>query len=182
MAQAYPEVLQDPGYQQAATALQDLAALSKQTGAAAGGAAPASGTAGLMQQAVTMLQSLAEGLDALQVSFTSRPEAILLPDLYLQSNEGLKALRDAYFSADGTAVRLQVVLKSDPYGPAAMKTVEDIRRVFDDSGVDGFVQGGPAVLVDLRDGSDRDMTRAFIFVLGGHLRGAAPAAAGPGGA
>ena len=170
LAQAYPEVLQEPGYQQAAKALSDLAALAKQTGATGatgGGAAPAADVAGLVRQAVTLLQSLAEGLDALQVSFASRPEAILLPDLYLQSNEGLKALRDAYFSADGTAVRLQVVLGSDPYSQPAMKTVENIRQVFAKDGVDGVVQGGPSVLVDLRDGSDRDLTRAFVFVLGG---------------
>jgi RND superfamily putative drug exporter len=162
LAQAYPEALQDPGYQKATKALTDLATLAK--AAVGAGAADAPGAA---HEAVALLQSLADGLDALQVSFTSRPEAILLPDLYLQSNEGLKALRDAYFSADGTAVRLSVVLGSDPYSQPAMKTVEDIRRVFAENGIDGVIQGGPSVLVDLRDGSDRDMTRAFIFVLGG---------------
>ena len=125
LAQAYPEVLQDPGYQRAAQALTDLAALAKLAGAGAGSSA--ADAAELAQQAVTLLDSLAGGLDALQGSFASRPDAILLPDLYLQSNEGLKALRDAYFSADGTAVRLQVVLGSDPYSQPAMKTVEDIR-------------------------------------------------------
>lgn len=176
LAQAYPEVLQDSGYQQAAKALTDLAALAKESGAAweaiggssAGGAAVSGFDAlGLVQEATRLLGSLADGLKALQVSFASRPQAILLPDLYLQSNEGLKALRDAFFSADGTAVRLQVVLDSDPYGRAAMKTVGDIRQVFSDSGIDGVIQGGPSVLVDLRDGSNRDLTRAFIFVLGG---------------
>jgi putative drug exporter of the RND superfamily len=165
LAQAYPQVVQDPGYQQALTALSQLSALGQQLGApdTTGDEYVALPT----QQALISLGSLADGLDALQVSFASRPEAILLPDLYLETNEGLKALRDAYFSADGTAVRLQVVLKSGPYSAAAMKTVEQIRQVFSDDGVDGVVQGGPSVLLDLRDGSDRDLTRAFIFVLGG---------------
>jgi RND superfamily putative drug exporter len=162
LAQAYPEVRQAPGYQQAGKALTDLAALAKEAGGVG-----AAGAAGAAHEAIGLLQSLATGLDALQVSFASRPEAILLPDLYLQQNEGLKALRDAYFSADGTAVRLQVVLGSDPYSQPAMKTVEDIRQVFAENGINGVIQGGPSVLVDLRDGSDRDMTRAFIYVLGG---------------
>ncbi len=52
--------------------------------------------------------------------FAARPDAILLPELYLKSNEGLKALRDAYLSDDGTATRLQVVLDAGPYSPEAL--------------------------------------------------------------
>ena len=75
-------------------------------------------------------------------------------------------LRDAYFSADGTATRLQVVLDSGPYSPAAIRAVESIAGL-EREGIDGLVEGNSAVLLDLRDASDRDMTRAIIFVLGG---------------
>jgi putative drug exporter of the RND superfamily len=162
---AYPEVLRDPGYQEAVGALAKLSVLAQgvESGSETGGAT--SGES--LRQAVTQLESLAEGLDALQVSFAAKPDAILLPDLYLKSNEGLKALRDAYISADGTAARLQVVLDSGPYSPQSLSTVEVIRQVLSDGGYDGVVEGNSAVLLDLRDASDRDMTRAIIFVLGG---------------
>ena len=84
-------------------------------------------SASLEQAAHRNSSALADGLEALQGTFAARPDAILLPDLYLESNEGLKALRDAYISADGTATRLQVVLDAGPYSPEAVATVQTIR-------------------------------------------------------
>jgi RND superfamily putative drug exporter len=159
LARGYPEVLQDAGYQKTVAALSELAKL-----------APASGASlsqGILDQALTQLRALVEGLGLLQGSFAARPDAILLPDLYLKSNEGLKALRDAYISADGTATRLQVTLDSGPYGPEALGTVATIRRTLSENGFTGAVEGNSAVLLDLRDSSNRDMTRIIIFALGG---------------
>lgn len=119
------------------------------------------------RQALTYLEALASGLDSLQAVFTARPEAQLLPELYLQRNEGLRALRDAYFSADGTAARLQVVLDTGPYTPVALSTTEQIRQVVERSGLQGGVEGNSAVLLDLRAASTRDLTRAYVFVLAG---------------
>lgn len=162
LAQAYPEVLQHTGYIEATRALADLAGL------AAGGNGPVSSpTEALLQEALVRLDALAGGLESLQASFAARSEAVLLPDLYVESNEGLGALRDAYFSADGTAARLQVVLDTGPYSPEALDTVETIRRVLDDNGYRGAVEGITAIMLDLRDASDRDMTRAIVFVLSG---------------
>ncbi|MBN1631258.1 MAG: MMPL family transporter, partial [Thermoleophilia bacterium] len=173
LAAAYPEVLREPGYEQAADALADLAALAQAVGGGASGdgtqgsAAGSSGAALPIEEASDALESLAAGLDALQVSFAERTDAILLPELYLQSNAGLKNLRDAYFSAEGDAARLQVVLDTGPYSPEAIGAVQEIRRIMADSSLLGAVEGNSAVLLDLRDASDRDLTRAFIFVLGG---------------
>ncbi|MBN1628324.1 MAG: MMPL family transporter, partial [Thermoleophilia bacterium] len=173
LAASYPEVLQEPGYAQAANALADLAALAQAVGGGASGdgtqgsAAGSSGTALPVEEAFDALESLAAGLDALHVSFAGRTDAILLPDLYLQSNQGLSNLRNAYFSAEGDATRLQVVLDTGPYSPEAIGAVEKIRRIMADGGLQGAVEGNSAVLLDLRDASDRDLTRAFIFVLGG---------------
>jgi putative drug exporter of the RND superfamily len=165
LATAYPEVLQDTGYQEAIGALSELSELSK-TGGAGAGPDIGAGT-DLFRQAFADLESLAQGLESLQGSFATRPDAILLPDLYLERTEGLKNLRDAYVSADGTAARLQVVLDSGPYSPASVSAVEGIRQVLSEGGFEGGVEGNSAVLLDLRDASDRDMTRAIIFVLGG---------------
>jgi RND superfamily putative drug exporter len=153
LAASYPEVLQDPGYVQATGALGQLAALGQ--------------TDDAIVKALAQLRSLAGGLETLQGSFSSRPDAILLPRLYLESNEGLRALRNAYFSADGTAARLQVVLDTGPYSAEAVGTVETMRRILSDGGYNGVVEGNSAVLLDLRDASDRDMIRTIIFALGG---------------
>ncbi|MCL5736250.1 MAG: MMPL family transporter [Actinobacteria bacterium] len=158
LAQAYPEVTGDPGYASALKALRDLATLAAQAKAAPGAVA---------ERAVPYLGNLAAGLESLQRTFASQPDAILLPDLYLKNNEGLKALRDNYISADGTAARLQVVLDSGPYSPEALAAVQTIRGTLAADGFNGFVEGNSAVLLDLRDASNRDMTRAIIFVLSG---------------
>ena len=81
---------------------------------------------------------------------------------------GAQALRDAYISADGTAARLQVVLDSGPYSPAAItRRARPSAQVLSEGGFEGVVEGDSAVLLDLRDASNRDMTRAIVFVLGG---------------
>jgi len=150
---SYPEVLQDAGHLRATGALAELGGLGQ--------------TDQAISEALPLLDSLAQGLEELQASFSSQPNAILLPQLYLDGNQGLRALRDAYISADGTATRLQVVLDSGPYSSEALSTVETMRRVLEDGAYDGVVEGNSAVLLDLRDASDRDMTRAIVIVLGG---------------
>ncbi len=165
LAAAYPEVLQDAGYQEAIGALSDLSELAETSGPGTG--LDVGGRTDLFRQAFADLESLAEGLESLQGSFAARPDAILLPDLYLERNEGLRSLREAYISADGTAARLQVVLDSGPYSPAALSAAEGIRQALTEGGFEGGVEGNSAVLLDLRDASDRDMTRAIVFVLGG---------------
>ena len=169
LAQGYPDVTSDPGYQKATSALGELAkmasAVQSAGGSAAGTGSEVSAAAG--QQAVARLQDLAGGLDSLQKSFASRPDAVMLPQLYLDQNQGLKALRDAYISTDGTAVRLQVVLDSSPYSPEAIAATKALRTSLSSAGFDAAVDGDSAVLLDLQGGSDRDMTRALIYVLGG---------------
>jgi len=165
LAQGHPDVLRDAGYERATAALSALAGLAEAAGV--GSERPSGDLAEAAQQALGELDALAGGLESLQGSFSTRPNAILLPHLYLKSNEGLRALRDAYISADGTATRLQVVLDTGPYSPEALSTVEQIRQTLTDNSFTGVVEGNSAVLLDLRDSSNRDMTRAFVFVLGG---------------
>jgi RND superfamily putative drug exporter len=164
LAQSYPEVLADPGYQQAVAALSELSKLA-QDGAIA---PPQQDQAGaLIQEAVAQLDLLAGGLEELQVTFAARPEAILLPSLYLESNEGLRDLRDSFLSTDGTAARFQVVLDVGPYTPEAISTVQTMRAALAETGAQGFVDGSSAVLLDLKEAASRDMTRAIVYVLSG---------------
>jgi RND superfamily putative drug exporter len=180
LSQGYPEVLQNPSYQQTIKALSELAAIAQTQGwtAAAAGTAPQPVLPGgggsntstqtqIVRQVLEHIDAVAAGLEGLKKSYDSRPDAILLPTLYLKNNEGLKALRDAYISADGTAIRLQVVLDTGPYSPEALTTVASMRSLFKADGLHGVVEGNTAVLLDLRDASNRDMTRAIIFVLSG---------------
>jgi uncharacterized membrane protein YdfJ with MMPL/SSD domain len=163
LAQGYPDVTGEPGYQQAVAALTELSQVAQAWQAAKDDTQRAARA----QQALVQLEALAEGLDALGQSFTARTDAVLLPQLYLKSNEGLKALRDAYLSGDGTAARLQVVLDAGPYSPEAIEATRAMRQALDTAGFDAVVEGDSAVLLDLQEASNRDMTRAMIYVLGG---------------
>lgn len=176
LSRGYPEVLQDPGYIGAIAGLTELAGIAQanglgsvsgsQTGDPAGTLTPGEISA-VLDEVLVRLSRIADGLESLRSSFDTRPDAVLLPDLYLKNNEGLRALRDAYISPDGTASRLQVVLGTGPYSPEALSTVETIRGTLAAEGYDGVVEGNSAVLLDLRDASNRDMTRAIVFVLSG---------------
>jgi RND superfamily putative drug exporter len=158
LATAYPDIIQNAGFTQAAGALETLRFM----------ASDASSQVDISEEALAQLQTLSRGLGTLHDYFVAdKPDAVLLPDLYLKQNQGLNALRDAYISADGAATRLQVVLDTGPYSPGAVDAVESIRKTLSASGLTGYVEGNSAVLLDLRDASDRDLTKAFIFVLGG---------------
>jgi putative drug exporter of the RND superfamily len=166
LVQGYPDVAAGPGYKKAMGALTQLAKLASALPAAGGSGGQDLAAA---QQALTYLGNLAGGLDALQLTFATRPDAIMLPDLYVGQNKGLKALRDAYISVDGTAARLQVVLDAGPYSPAAIDTTKALRTALSSAGYHAMVEGDSAVLLDLQEASNRDMTRALIYVLGGVL-------------
>lgn len=159
LARAYPQILTNTGYTTAIGALSNLATLASRE--------PATLETATMQKAAGWLQDLADGLRSLQDSFTTRPNAILLPDLYLKSNEDLQALRDAYLSSDGSAARLQVVLDSGPYCPESLDATQAIRSTLAQEGFVGSVEGNSSVMLDLREAANRDMTRAIVFVLGG---------------
>ncbi|MCX8032281.1 MAG: MMPL family transporter [Thermoleophilia bacterium] len=164
LASAYPEVLQEEAYKQAATAFGELEALASQ--AASG--SPDPDAAALLHQAAQSLEKLAAALDSLAAYFSAnKPEAILLPQLYLERNEGLRLLHQAYFSADHQAARLQVVLDCGPYSIEALDTVGRLRSLLENSGLTGIVEGNSAVMLDLRDAASRDLEKAFVFVLGG---------------
>jgi len=164
LAQGYPDVAADPGYQEAMTALTGLASLASSLSPADVDDAQ---RLALAQGALARLGELAGGLEALQRTFAAQTGAVMLPELYLSQNGGLKALRDAYLSTDGTAARVQVVLDAGPYSPEAIQATEALRAALSSAGFHAVVEGDSGVLLDLQEASGRDMTRALIYVLGG---------------
>jgi RND superfamily putative drug exporter len=113
------------------------------------------------------LVGLSAGLEQLQTAFASRPEALMLPRTYLEQYEGLTHLAAAYFSEDGTAARLSVALAVGPYTGEAMEAVGELRLVAAQQPGTALVEGTSAIMADLRDTSESDMTRAIISVLVG---------------
>ncbi len=179
LAGAYPEVVQEAGYKQSVDALANLAKVAEISPGTVGGSANGNSVGGaaaplpgatsdvISTQVVPPLKQLASGLNSLGKSFATKPGDQLLPAIYLKNNEGLKALHDAYVSSDGTAARFQVVLNVGPYTPQALTAVGALRQTLQKAGVSGAVEGTSAILLDLRDASNRDMTRTIVFVLAG---------------
>ena len=155
LGEAYPEVKDDPGYQQANDALQQLFNAVQQ-----------GSLSSLPKGPAAVLGDLTDGLEGLQERFQDREGAIMLPDTYVKNNEGLRQLREAYFSADARAARLQVVLDSGPYTEEALSTVVSLRGLMqNETSVDGYVEGASAVVADLQTASAGDMVRSIVFVL-----------------
>ncbi len=165
LAKAYPDIDRTEGYVRVMADLVDLSDLGSQL---SGGSTATAIDAAMLRRALTLLDGVSQGLGSLRDYISLQDAgAILLPDLYIKSNEGLKALRDAYISPGGDALRMQVLLDTSPYSAEALGAVERIKQTLSEAGVEGYVQGNSAVLLDLREASDRDMTKAFMFVLGG---------------
>jgi len=155
LGEAYPDVEDDPGFRQANEALQQLFSAVQE-----------GSLSSLPEGPTAVLDDLTEGLEGLQERFRNRDGAIMLPETYLENNEGLRRLREAYFSVDARVARLQVVLDSGPYTEEALSTVETLRDLMhDEPSVDGYVEGPSAVVADLQSASAGDMVRSIVFVL-----------------
>ncbi|HZJ02571.1 MAG TPA: MMPL family transporter [Thermoleophilia bacterium] len=155
LGEAYPEVQDDPGYRKANDALQQLFSAVQQ-----------GSLSSLPEGPAALLGDLTDGLEGLQERFQDREGAIMLPDTYVKNNEGLRQLREAYFSTDARAARLQVVLDSGPYTEEALSTVVSLRDLMqNETSLDGYVEGASAVVADLQTASAGDMVRSIVFVL-----------------
>lgn len=149
-----PRAEEDPAHAEA------LAALNSVSTTAQSASTP---TLQVFTAIVADLERAATALERLRDAFTTE-DALMLPDTYVATNEGLRSLRDAYISGDEGSARLQLVLDAGPYTPEAMAAVDEIRELLAVEGP-GFVEGSSAIVADLRDGSRRDMVRAVVFVL-----------------
>lgn len=170
LGREFPPAQADPGYQQAMKALAGLAQLagvSPGTVSAPGAPATSLIPPELLAAFPAGLEQVAAGLEGLRKAFADRPDALMLPGTYLATNEGLRALKVSYLSADSTAARFQVVLKVGPYDPKALAAVGQLRAAVNQDGATGVVEGSSAIVADLQASSNRDMVRVVIWVLAG---------------
>ncbi len=182
LAVEYPEIIRNPGFIESVEALTTLATV-------AGMDAPMFGVGGALGQddattdapsmsagvtvggpvdpsaVVPQLARLTHGLETLGHNFASHPDSLMLPHIYLEQNEGLRALTQAYLSPDKTVARISVILTVGPYTDAAMDTVRQLRNVVEQGSSPGLLDGTSAIMTDLREASGRDMTRALVSVL-----------------
>ncbi|MHB9150433.1 MAG: MMPL family transporter [Thermoleophilia bacterium] len=149
-----PRAAQDPAHAEALAALNSVAATAQSA---------STPDLQVFTAIVADLERAAAALEHLRDAFATE-DALMLPDTYVATNEGLLSLRDAYLSGDERSARLQLVLDAGPYTPEAMAAVDEIRELLAAEGP-GFVEGSSAIVADLRDGSRRDMVRAVVFVL-----------------
>jgi putative drug exporter of the RND superfamily len=124
-----------------------------------------SGLPGMVMRQGELLAAV-QGLIA---RFEGMDDAYFLPP----SGEGdlfadLRPLYDEYVAADGRAFRLEVVL-ADPIGEAGFATVHDIRGLLEGHRGSGeaVVSGFSVVYADIQEVMNRDMVRAYGFVLAG---------------
>ncbi len=112
---------------------------------------------------------LLAAVDGLRGRFAGMDDAYLIPpmeegDLFAE----LQSIYKEYVSDDGTSYRLEVVL-ADAIGESGFDTVNSIRDVLTEYQGDGdaVVSGFSVVYADIQEIMNRDMYRAFGFVLAG---------------
>jgi RND superfamily putative drug exporter len=114
---------------------------------------------------------LLAAVEALAERFRGMEEDYLLPPMKSGGLfEALLPLFEEYVSASGTdlAFKLEVVL-IDPIGDQGLDAVEEIRTVLKDYEGNGeaVVSGFSVLYADIREVMNRDMIRAFAFILAG---------------
>jgi putative drug exporter of the RND superfamily len=103
----------------------------------------------------------------LSVKFAGRPNGYYAPVelARLPGGGALMMLLDTYTTMEGDAVRYQLLLKDEPFAPAAIETVRKIRGM--DLPDRFYVGGNIPVLSDLRDAMKRDTVLMWVLVCGG---------------
>ena len=113
------------------------------------------------------LRSFRGSVHNLSVKFAGRPNGYYAPVelARLPGGGALMMLLDTYTTMKGNAVRYQLLLKDEPFTPAAVETVRTIRGM--DLPDRFYVGGNIPVLSDLRDAMKRDTVLMWVLVCGG---------------
>ena len=122
--------------------------------------------AGSQAKLKTMFQPIDDLLAAvhnLSLSFKTRPDSYFIPGTEAVNPE-LERLLNTYLTADGKASRLQVILAKDPFSPAALNITSRLAEIVKKSGT-GYISGGTATLLDIRNVMDKDFIRVMLLVL-----------------
>jgi RND superfamily putative drug exporter len=156
----YPGIVQSPSFTNAITYLTQVSAMLDQLGAAK----PAE-----LVQNIPRLQQL---LYDLGNALTSLGDEFELNG----SSPFVKWLEAAYFSADGTVTRINLILKTDPYSDTASRIVPEVREAVaaaindaDLQDVTPYVGGETALHTDMLKTSNDDFTIVIVITAIGIL-------------
>ncbi|MBN1483339.1 MAG: MMPL family transporter [Chloroflexia bacterium] len=127
----------------------------------------------LQAAADVMLEATSTLQDALLALADALPEEDFFLPLALaeglgESGDDLRMLVQTYTASEGEAIRLQVVLADEPFSEEAMDTVSRLRAQVQQSSR-GYVSGGTATYLDMRQVMERDTWRVMALVLAGIL-------------
>lgn len=160
LAVSYPGVLKSSNFNQAVANLQQISAFAAQL--QSGGT---QNTAAILSEISRAGSDIAGDLQALSAEFD------------LQGKTPLTAwLQAEYFSEDGSIARINVVLQNDPYSPAAINTIKEIRdsvpaaiqsTPLANSSV--YVGGETATQADILAVNDTDFLRVLALAIVGIL-------------
>jgi RND superfamily putative drug exporter len=160
LALQYPGIVLSPNLQQVQASLAEVSALSGQISNADPASQPS-----LLAQLQTTIYDIADGLDALVGEFN-----------LTSSSPFTASLLNTYFSTDGTAARLNVVLTSGPYAPETMDTIIRLREAVGSSiassGLQGsayYIGGESAIRADIMITNDADFGVVVGAAIGGIL-------------
>ncbi len=116
--------------------------------------------------------SLNANLKLLSDRFEQKGNPVFFPASLMASSPEIKSLMDTFFSQDGRATRLYIVLDAYPHSDAALNTVREARKVFKLSlagstldRAEATIGGTSAELSDVRQVLNEDFTRVLITVI-----------------
>jgi RND superfamily putative drug exporter len=160
LALQYPGIVLSLNFQQVQVSLAEVSALSGQISNADPANLPS-----LLAQLQTTIYDIADGLDALVGEFN-----------LTVSSPFTASLLNTYFSTDGTAARLNVVLTSSPYAPETMDTIIRLREAVGSSiassdlqGSASYIGGESAIRADIMITNDADFGVVVGAAIGGIL-------------
>jgi RND superfamily putative drug exporter len=117
-------------------------------------------------QIMTQQENLSAATQTLIEHFDTIEAAYLIPTAGESLFPSLAPLTANYIARDGLSFRMNVVISGRQGETSTFDTVHEIRRVLKNYGNAG-VTGSVVVTTDIRDTVNRDLLRAFGFVLGG---------------
>jgi len=167
LAQQYPEAAQEPVFIAVQGNIQKLdASVDQITGSNV--------TDELLGRIKALLIDLSSNINSLESKFEGRQDAYFIPQCLLDTSPQLKDFLSSYFSADGTTVKFDIILKYQPYTNRALDTISGIRKTLHSSLAGTslstgqyYVAGSTAEKADVMNINSRDFIRVMILALVG---------------
>jgi len=127
----------------------------------------------MMQQGIRLigdLRALASALGELGQSFAGK-QSYLYPESLLAMEPGAEGLATAFFSKDGTATRMYVILEPEPYSNRALDVSQEVRKAavgaVQGKGLTAYATGTSSAFADIRNVSGKDFVKVLLLTLVG---------------